>query len=585
MLCLHFYKYWWILVLYLFANLKCTSQNSFNHYYSKAKQLVVLNYDSAFLYNGLAEQEAIHSDNKFELQLAYIQKGNIFFYTNKFDSSIHYYLKSSAINKKSNNIHYLVRNYVDVAFVYSTINKDFAKLSNNWLLKANKLIPTANDSTKSYYYNTAGVVNLRLNNVDTALNCFFNVLKINNLEEKGSRYALINNIGLCYQKKRNLILSDYYFKKCIDSCKLNNEVRLGAISSINLANNEFLKANHNKSIQISKEAIPILINKKAIPKLIEGYELLVKNYKYLNVSDSVNKYLSLYHNTKDSIFNETVKQQLSTLEKTLELENKNLEIEKKTSEINASKKQTKLYQLIILIALFSLIVFLYLVTVIIKRNKLLKNQKSIIQDSLKVKDNLLGEIHHRVKNNLQLVSSLLELQLMGVKDENTINTMNESRGRINSMIVLHEKLYQNQDVTYINTSEYISNLIANVNSSYSIGNKVEFVLEAQNIKLGLDTAVPLGLILNEVLTNCFKYAFKNVSHPRIVIVLKIENELLLVSIHDNGVGISDDNQVKTKSFGYKLITSLCRQLDAELKISSNCGTLVELEIKDYKLYE
>jgi two-component sensor histidine kinase len=453
------------------------------------------------------------------------------------------------------------------------------------LLKANKLIPSANDSTKSYYYNTSGVVNLRLNNIDTALSCFFNVLRINKLEQKGSRYALINNIGLCYQKKRNLVLSDYYFKKCIDSCKLNNEVRLGAISSINLAINEFLKANHPKSIQISKEAIPILINKKAIPKLVEGYELLVKNYKYLNISDSVNKYLSLYHNTKDSIFNETVKQQLSTLEKTLELENKNLEIEKKTNEINASKKQAKLYQFIILIAVFSLILFLYLVTVIIKRNKLLKNQKAIIQDNLKIKDNLLSEIHHRVKNNLQLVSSLLELQLAGVKDENTIKTMNESKNRINSMIILHEKLYQNQDVTYINTSEYISNLIVNVNSSYSIGEKVEFILETDNIKLSLDTAVPLGLILNEVLTNCFKYAFKNISDPRIVIVLKIENELLLVCIHDNGIGISDINQVNNKSFGYKLIHSLCRQLDAELKISNNNGTLVELQIKDFRLYE
>jgi two-component sensor histidine kinase len=153
------------------------------------------------------------------------------------------------------------------------------------------------------------------------------------------------------------------------------------------------------------------------------------------------------------------------------------------------------------------------------------------------------------------------------------------------MIILHEKLYQNQDVTYINTSEYISNLIVNVNSSYSIGEKVEFILETDNIKLSLDTAVPLGLILNEVLTNCFKYAFKNISDPRIVIVLKIENELLLVCIHDNGIGISDINQVNNKSFGYKLIHSLCRQLDAELKISNNNGTLVELQIKDFRLYE
>lgn len=561
------------------------AQNDFIKNYSKAKLLVSINYDSALYYNQFAIMDALDKNNLFNEQLAYTQKGNILFYINKFDSSIHYYLKSSFINKKLANTHYLVRNYVDVAFVYSTINKDFTKLSISWLNKAKNLIKDANDSTKSYYYNTAGVVNLRLNNIDSALNNFRQVYKINKLEQKGSRYALINNIGLCYQKKKKIDSSEYYFNQCIDSCMNNGELRLGAIAKINLANNEFLKSNYHLSIGLAKEAIPILIEKKAIPKLIEGYELLVKNYKQLSIADSVNKYLFKFYNTKDSIFNESIKQQLTSLEKTLELENKNLEIEKKTGEIEASKKQTKLYQLVTLLAIISFLIFTYLITVIIKRNTLLKRQKSIIQENLQIKDNLLGEIHHRVKNNLQLVSSLLELQLVNIKDEHTLKTMNDSKSRINSMIVLHEKLYQSQEITYINTTEYITNLISNIELAYSTGKNIKFVFDSSNLKLGLDTAVPLGLILNEVITNCYKYAFDNIIEPKIIISVIIQNGLLFVSIQDNGIGIVDLNAIKNKSFGYKLIYSLCRQLDAKIKVSNKSGTLVELEIRDYKLYE
>lgn len=561
------------------------TQTDFSLNYDRAKKNVTINYDSAEHYNQLALIAAKQSKNKFQEQLAYIQKGNILYYTNKFDSSINCYLKASEINKKSNNIHYLVQNYSDIAFVYSNINKDFVQIAANWLNKAELIIDNSPDSTKAYFFKTSGVIYLRQNKPQKALASFLKQLHLSGVDAKTGHASLLNNIGICYQKQNDLAIAENYFKQCIDSCEKYSFYRVKGIALVNLAKNKSLEKKYALSNMITNEAVPILINKTAMPALIEAYGLLAKNYDKLEQKDSLLKYQKLFYQTKDSVFNESTKQQLSSLEKRLEVENKNLQIKNSFNLIQAAKKQTKLYAIIAAIIGVSFLFILILGTLLFKRNKLLRSQKEIIQDSLQEKESLLAEIHHRVKNNLQLVASLIELQLKSLKDEKSIQAIKESKNRINSMLLLHQKLYQNEKIAYIDTFEYLNTLLPVVLDSYAIKSKVRINNYAQSLKLYLDTAIPLGLIVNEIITNSVKYAFDNTSDPQIDINLYIENKELILVVKDNGQGFSDLGLAKNKSFGFKLITSMCRQLDAIFEIDNDNGAVCTIKIRNYKLYE
>jgi two-component sensor histidine kinase len=153
------------------------------------------------------------------------------------------------------------------------------------------------------------------------------------------------------------------------------------------------------------------------------------------------------------------------------------------------------------------------------------------------------------------------------------------------MLLLHQKLYQNEKIAYIDTYEYLNTLLPVVLDSYAIKSKIRINNYAQSLKLYLDTAIPLGLIVNEIITNCVKYAFDSTSDPQIDINLYIENKELIMVVKDNGQGFLDLGLAKNKSFGFKLITSMCRQLDAIFEIANDNGAVCTIKIKNYKLYE
>lgn len=211
--------------------------------------------------------------------------------------------------------------------------------------------------------------------------------------------------------------------------------------------------------------------------------------------------------------------------------------------------------------------------------KLILHTKELSR-SLEEKEILLKEIHHRVKNNLQVISSLLYLQSRNIKDD-AINTIfGESQMRVRSLALVHEKLYQSSDFSKIDFSDYIKNLLSHIRSSYKTTSElIEIKLELEKVFLSVDKAVPLGLILNELLSNAFKYAFPENSvdnSDRKFILIKLEtigeNKLLLL-VSDNGVGVPDDFEVnKSNSLGLKIVFGLVSQIDGELKIKHKNNT-------------
>ncbi|MCD6018387.1 MAG: hypothetical protein K0S53_1508 [Bacteroidetes bacterium] len=193
--------------------------------------------------------------------------------------------------------------------------------------------------------------------------------------------------------------------------------------------------------------------------------------------------------------------------------------------------------------------------------------------SLKEKEQLLKEIHHRVKNNMQIISSLLSLQSDGVEDEKVLSLLRESRNRINSMALVHEMLYKSHNLSQIALKEYIESLSVTVRRSYALPDSViEFCYDiGDDIYFDIDKMIPIGLILNEAISNSLKYAFPD-KKGCINISLESKETKYTLIISDNGTGLREDFDVELHShLGIQLIHMLTEQLDGKVTLESKAG--------------
>lgn len=200
-----------------------------------------------------------------------------------------------------------------------------------------------------------------------------------------------------------------------------------------------------------------------------------------------------------------------------------------------------------------------------------KKSEEMIKSTLKEKETLLKEIHHRVKNNLQIISSLLKLSADQSDDSSFAELVEESQNRIISMSLIHEMLYLNSDLSKINLVQYTKSLFGKLQSTYNKGNVKLKLKIPEDFCYEIDKMIPIGLIMNEVLSNSFKYAFKDAAGEITISIIK--NKFI---ISDNGVGISKNfNKMMNSSFGLQLINLLADQLDATVKINQEKGTSFE----------
>ena len=198
---------------------------------------------------------------------------------------------------------------------------------------------------------------------------------------------------------------------------------------------------------------------------------------------------------------------------------------------------------------------------------------------------LLKEIHHRVKNNLEIVSSLLQLQSAQIDDPSVQAAMLSSQNRVHSMGIIHQKLYQGEHLASIEMRDYFINLSENILDSFNAEGRIKVECVMPALVLDVDTAISIGLIANELITNSLKYAFNEKEKGEIKISLKeqnIEGELLL-KIADNGIGKPLNGKAKGTGFGTQLINLLTKQLDGQLNYEINNGTSVSLAFQKPKL--
>ena len=211
--------------------------------------------------------------------------------------------------------------------------------------------------------------------------------------------------------------------------------------------------------------------------------------------------------------------------------------------------------------------------------------EAMLVESVREKEILLKEVHHRVKNNLQVINSILNLQSSYVEDAKTLEIINESQNRIRSMSYIHESLYQTKDFSSINFADYISNLVQNLVHSYQLyQNKIELDLQIEPVKLALDQAIPCGLILNELISNSLKYAYPDDGVGKIKIQVTEKKNMMQFVVEDFGIGLPKDFDVENSdSLGLSLVYTLVEQLDGQLILKTDGGTkfLITFEKQDF----
>jgi PAS domain S-box-containing protein len=214
----------------------------------------------------------------------------------------------------------------------------------------------------------------------------------------------------------------------------------------------------------------------------------------------------------------------------------------------------------------------------ITENKI--NEEKINQ-SLKEKEILLKEVHHRVKNNMQVISSILNLQSSYVNDVYALNLLKDCQNRIKSMAFIHESLYQSKNFESVNFSDYVSTLAKNLVHTYSVNTqKIKLILTLDKLFLNLDTSIPCGLIINEIISNSLKYAFPNNRDGIIFVTLKVDKQKVLIQAGDNGIGISSEIDLKqSKTLGLQLVETLVEQINGTIILERNNGTRFNIEFK------
>ena len=259
---------------------------------------------------------------------------------------------------------------------------------------------------------------------------------------------------------------------------------------------------------------------------------------------------------------------------------KNLQITQLKKQIEIDEKNSYLFYFIcsLVVAFFVIIVIVLFFLVIRNKNRVintanleLKKESNKTQKSLTEKETLLKEIHHRVKNNMQLVISLLKIQARDPKQLSIENFIEISENRIRSMALIHEYLYESENINYVNFEEYIKRLSSSLLSSFSGQSDIKLETEIEDAHFDIETTIPLGLIINELVINAFKHAFVGRNQGKIKIKL-FENEgLHHLVVSDNGVGIANNTE-NSASIGLKIVKLLVSQINGVMDIKKDLGT-------------
>jgi two-component sensor histidine kinase len=333
------------------------------------------------------------------------------------------------------------------------------------------------------------------------------------------------------------------------------------------------KDNKLKDLSLQKEHQSLLLSEANNKQKLQDIDLLNKQNEVSSLLLQQHEQSLLLSKTQ----NEKANQQLVLLNK---------ENQVKELSIKEKNRTNWLFALGFAVALIIMASVFVLYRNKQKAGRLLEEKNAIISKSLEEKEVLLKEIHHRVKNNLQVVSSLLNLQSRSISDSKALAAIKEGRDRVKSMALIHQNLYSDDNLTGVDVKDYIEKLTQSLFASYNIqSDKIQLQTDIDSLNLDVDTVVPIGLILTELISNALKYAFDETQiEGSLQVKLKQEDGNLLLRVKDNGKGLPLNwSHENTSSMGYQLIRSFAAKMKALLTVTGTNGTDVQMVITKYKL--
>ncbi|NRB59891.1 MAG: tetratricopeptide repeat protein [Winogradskyella sp.] len=313
-----------------------------------------------------------------------------------------------------------------------------------------------------------------------------------------------------------------------------------------------------------------------------AHRLLSKAYENIGAYKTSIKHHKLLKVISDSIYSKTSLQTIADKDAKYEKQKKDSEIlllskEKKILESEASKSR-----IVRGIAIFVIVILLVGGVLLLWFNSKINNKNKIISNALKDKELLLHETHHRVKNNLQMISSLLNLQSNYVRDDSAREVLKNNQNRIYSLAILHKNIYNGDSLSTVNIQTYFEGLVDNIFSAFEKTTANIIVnIEAKNVFMNFESAISVGLIVNEIIGNSVKHAFPDqaIVSPKINLVCEEINGLYQIEIKDNGVGYDMANRQSEESFGLKLVELFSSKLNGKVSIKSNKGVIFKIDFQ------
>ncbi|MBR07153.1 MAG: hypothetical protein CMP48_05655 [Rickettsiales bacterium] len=492
-----------------------------------------------------------------------------------YETASAYLLQSMQINEQIGNQEMLGSNYVNLGIVLS--NMDRVDEAVTYYRKAIPIQLKSEDyqSLGNIYNNIA--IEFRKEKVyDSALLYYKRSIKY---REKAQDFrglaATTNNLGILYfyldKQDSTLIL----FKRALKTYERIGDRKEIARSYFNIAELHRMQGDYNlalSNLKLSLQEAKEVRSKEQIRDALLG---LARVYAKIENFESAYEYRIEYEVYKDSLMDE--RNSRAVLEMTEKYES-----EKKDNQITQLELDQQLNQLLlaksanqrnILLALCVIILIAAILLFLLFRNK---------RKSLREREILLKEIHHRVKNNLQVISSLLKLQAGSLQNEAAVDAIKEGQHRVKSMALIHQKLYSAEDIRGVDIQDYFENLLVELKQVFGAID-VSSNVNTSGLKMDIDTVIPLGLIMNELITNALKYAFVDIQEARLDLSVVEQSDRLIIVLRDNGVGMDELAMQQHNSFGWKMIRSLSRKVKAEIEVINNQGTTVTLSLARYKL--
>lgn len=434
----------------------------------------------------------------------------------------------------------------------------------------------------------------RLGILDTCGNYFKLALdEYSKYDNVGGRAYVYENLSTLESMKGNLDLSiQYAFESLQIRRALGNHRQL--INTLEKYGQALSKNNQPaKGLGYIQEALDLALDKKFMPRAERVHRSLSKTYDKLGNYKKALFHANASRALQDSLSNERITRQVSEMDAKYQNTLKQKEID----ALNIQKEydqeiiaQSHKYNWILGIGLVLALILAALIYKLYNQRKLLADElegkNTVLAKALDEKNFLLREIHHRVKNNLQVITSLLNLQSREIKDEKVVQAINEGKSRVRSMALIHQSLYQEGNLVGINTKSYFEKLISELFATYNAQTaEVELNLNVEDLELDVDTMIPIGLIINELVSNALKHAFKDRESGKLDIDLSLnEDDTLNLLVKDDGMGTEGFSIFNSpQSFGNRLLKAFSKKLDADISVDNSDGVAVQLTIKKYKL--